>query len=57
MDESEALFRRAIKILEQAWGPDDPQLLNVLQSYEAVLRMRQDYAEAENVQVRRTKIR
>ncbi len=44
-------------ILEQAWGPDNPQLLAVLQSYEALLRARQEYAEAESVQVRSTKIR
>ena len=56
-DESEEFFRRAIKILERAWGPDGPQLLSVLQSYEALLRLREEYAEAESVQVRSTKIR
>ena len=40
-------FRRAIKILERASGPDGPQLLSVLQSYEALLRLREEYAEAE----------
>ena len=56
-DESEELFQRAIKILECAWGPDGPQLLSVLQSYEALLRLREEYAEAESVRVRSTKIR
>jgi tetratricopeptide (TPR) repeat protein len=57
LDESEPLYRRALNILEEAWGPQNPQLLFVLQSYEAVLRERQEYAEAESVQVRSTKIR
>ena len=57
LDESETRFRRAISILEQAWGPENPQLLNILQSYEALLRTRQEYAEAESVEVRTTRIR
>jgi tetratricopeptide (TPR) repeat protein len=57
LDESEALFRRALNILDQAWGPENPMLLNVLQHYEALLRMRQEYAEAESVAVRTTRIR
>ena len=56
-DESEPLYRRALNILERAWGPDNPQLLDVLQAYESVLRARQEYADAESVQVRSTKIR
>jgi tetratricopeptide (TPR) repeat protein len=57
LEESEPLYRRALNILQQAWGPESPHLLVVLESYEAVLRKRQEYAEAENVEVRRTKIR
>ncbi|MGA2882255.1 MAG: tetratricopeptide repeat protein [Bryobacteraceae bacterium] len=57
LDESEPLYRRALSILAQAWGPENPQLLATLQSYEAVLRARQEYAEAESVEVRSTKIR
>jgi tetratricopeptide (TPR) repeat protein len=56
-DESEKLYRRAIDVLEKAWGPENPQLVGVLESYESVLRARQDYAEAESVEVRTTKIR
>jgi tetratricopeptide (TPR) repeat protein len=57
LEESVALYRVALKILEQAWGPESPQLLAVLQSYEAVLHAHQEYAEAESVEVRATKIR
>jgi tetratricopeptide (TPR) repeat protein len=57
LDESEELYRRALNILTQAWGPENPQLYAFLQSYEAVLRARHEYAEAESVQVRSTKIR
>ncbi len=46
-----------MSILTQAWGPENPQLLATLQWYEAVLRARQEYAEAERVEVRSTKIR
>jgi tetratricopeptide (TPR) repeat protein len=57
LDESEQLYRQALSILTVAWGPENPQLLATLQSYEAVLRSRQEYAEAESVEVRTTKIR
>jgi tetratricopeptide (TPR) repeat protein len=57
LDESEQLYRQALSILTEAWGPENPQLLATLQSYEAVLRARQEYAEAESVEVRSTKIR
>jgi tetratricopeptide (TPR) repeat protein len=55
--ESEELFRRGINILKQAWGPENPQLLNILESYEALLRSRQEYAEAESAEVQATRIR
>jgi tetratricopeptide (TPR) repeat protein len=57
LDESEQLYRQALGILAEAWGPENPQLLATLQSYEAVLRARQEYGEAESVEVRTTKIR
>jgi tetratricopeptide (TPR) repeat protein len=57
LDESEQLYRQALSILTVAWGPENPQLLATLQYYEAVLRSRQEYAEAESVEVRTTKIR
>jgi tetratricopeptide (TPR) repeat protein len=57
LDESETLYRRALTILEQAWGRQNPQLLATLESYETLLRTRQEYAEAESVEVRSTKIR
>ncbi len=57
MEESEPLYRRALTILQQAWGPENPQLVAVLESYEAVLRARREYAEAESVEVRTTRIR
>ena len=56
-DDSEKLYRRAIENLQKAWGSDDPHLIGILESYEAVLRAHQDYAEAESVEVRATKIR
>jgi hypothetical protein len=46
-----------LKILEQAWGRDNPQLLSDLQSYALVLRARQDYADAAGVDAQAMKIR
>ncbi len=57
LDEAEPLYRRALAILGQAWGQDNPQLLDLLQAYEDVLRAQRDYADAESVQVRSTRIR
>jgi tetratricopeptide (TPR) repeat protein len=56
-EESEELYERAVKILEQAWGSENPQLLSTLESYSRVLRARQDYAAAERMDLRTTKIR
>jgi len=56
LEQAEPLYRRALSVLGQAWGPESPQLLAVLESYEAMLRARQDYAGAESVEVERTRI-
>ena len=57
LDASETLYRQALEILEQAWGPENPLLLPVLQDYAAVLRSRNDYADAASVDARIMKIR
>jgi tetratricopeptide (TPR) repeat protein len=57
LDASEALYRQALEILEQTWGPENPLLLPVLQDYSAVLRSRNNYADAASVDARIMKIR
>jgi hypothetical protein len=37
-------------------GPDDPRWVPFLQGYSAVLRALEQYAEAEKIQVRATRI-
>ncbi len=56
-DESATLYRTAIGILEQSWGRENPRLLAVLEAYASVLRVRQDYAEAESIDTQAMKIR
>ncbi len=57
IEESEPRFRRGLAILSAAWGSDSPRLLPWLEDYVAVLRSRQDFAEAERVQLQATRIR
>ena len=57
LEESAALYRQALEWLEQAWGPENPQLLPTLRSYSLVLRARQEYAQAEELEVRSVRIR
>jgi len=57
LEESEAAYRKALRMLEQAWGPESLQLLPTLLAYSQVLRARQEYAEAEALEVRSTRIR
>ena len=56
-EESRALFSTALQVLEKDWGPENPQLLTLLQSYSLVLRTRQEYAEAESLDARAMRIR
>ncbi|MEO8049361.1 MAG: tetratricopeptide repeat protein [Acidobacteriota bacterium] len=55
--ESETLYRRALRILEQGWGPENPLLLAPLEDYSAVLRSKQNYAEAARIDAQAMKIR
>ncbi len=55
--ESATLYRKALDILERSWGPDDPRLAAILESYSEVLRTREDYAEAESIDTQAMKIR
>ena len=57
LEESEVAYRKALRMLEQAWGPESLQLLPTLLAYSQVLRARQEYAEAEALEVRSTRIR
>jgi tetratricopeptide (TPR) repeat protein len=56
-DEAEAAFARAVAILEQAWGRDDPRLVPTLEPYAQLLRAHENYAAAAGIDARIMKIR
>jgi tetratricopeptide (TPR) repeat protein len=56
-EESVTLYREALEVLERNWGSQNPRLLGTLDSYSAVLRAREDYAEAARIDALAMKIR
>jgi tetratricopeptide (TPR) repeat protein len=57
LEESQDQYKQALAILEEAWGPESPQLLSTLEAYSRVLRARQEYAAAASADARAMKIR
>jgi tetratricopeptide (TPR) repeat protein len=55
--EAAKLYRQALDLLEPAFGPENPQLLAILDAYARALRAGQDYATAAGVDMRTMKIR
>ena len=55
--EAEQAYSKALTILEQKLGLDNPELLPTLEHYAQVLRARQDFAKAANLDARAMKIR
>jgi tetratricopeptide (TPR) repeat protein len=55
-DKAEPYYRRAISVLEKAWGTTNPQLFPILNDFVAVLRANHSYAEAEQWEVRATRV-
>jgi tetratricopeptide (TPR) repeat protein len=51
------LYTKGLRILESAWGAEDPRLIPKLERYSELLRAQEQYAEAETVQVRQMRIR
>ena len=56
-EDAEKLYRAGITILEKAWGRDDRRLFPYFQYYAAVLRAREEFAEAASADLRATRIR
>ena len=56
-EEAVSLYQKALRILEGAWGPDDPQLLTALEAYSLALRASQDYVGAGRVELQSMRIR
>jgi tetratricopeptide (TPR) repeat protein len=55
-EEAERYYRESLRILTRAWGAESPELLSILRSYAAVLRARQEYAEAASVDMETMRI-
>ena len=55
--EAAMLYRKALEMLEPAFGPENPQLLTILDAYARALRASKDYAAAAGVDMRTMKIR
>lgn len=55
--ESVTLYRKALEVLEQSWGSQNPRLLGTLESYSAVLRANEDFAEAARIDAQAMRIR
>jgi len=55
--ESAPLLQKTIPLLERLWGRDHPRLLPTFELYAIVMRKLGNYAEAEQAQVRATRIR
>jgi tetratricopeptide (TPR) repeat protein len=57
VSEAVVLYQKALRILENAWGPDDPQLLATLEPYSVLLRASHDYVGAGQLDLRSMRIR
>ena len=55
--EAEQAYANALTILEQAVGRDNPELLPTMEHYSQLLRARQDFAKAADLDARVMKIR
>ena len=55
--EAAQFYGRGLAILERVMGADDIRLAGKLETYAALLRKSENYAEAEKIQVRATGIR
>ena len=56
-EQAVTLYRKALDLLEPAFGAENPRLLATLESYARALRAREDYATAAGVDIRTMKIR
>ena len=57
LDQARDTFQRGIAAVTLAWGPNDPRLVQWMESLAGVLRAKEDYAGAEELEIRATRIR
>lgn len=57
LDQSRDMFQRGLAAVTSAWGPNDPRLAQWMESLAGVLRAKEDFAGAEELEIRATRIR
>jgi len=57
MDLARDTYRRGLTAVTSAWGPNDVRLPQWMEKLAAVLRVQEDYAGAEDLEIRATRIR
>src|SRR5437773_1220995 len=57
LDQSRDAFQRGLAAVTLSWGPNDPRLAQWMESLAGVLRAVEDYAGAEELEIRATRIR
>ena len=57
LDQAGDTFQRGLAAVTLAWGPNDPRLPQWMESLAGVLRAKEDYAGAEELEIRATRIR
>ena len=57
MDPARETYQRGLAAVTAAWGPNDARLPQWMEKLAAVLREEQDYAGAEELEIRATRIR
>ena len=57
LDQAGDTFQRGLVAVTLAWGPNDPRLPQWLETFAGVLRAKEDYAGAEALEIRATRIR
>ena len=56
-DQARDTFERGLGAAALAWGPSDPRLPDWMERLAATLRQQEDYAGAEELEIRATRIR
>jgi len=57
LGDAASLYEKALRIMQAAWGPDDPQLLATLEPYSQALRASHDFVGAGRVDLQTMRIR
>lgn len=57
LDQARDTFQRGLAAVTLAWGPNDPRLAQWMETLAGVLRAKEDFAGAEELEIRATRLR